>query len=56
VLINNQAIVKARIVQRSHPLYLLEAEIIQDGQIKASAKGKFYDQTELVERLDVINE
>jgi hypothetical protein len=30
------------------PLYLLEAEIIQDGEIKATAKGKFYDQPDLV--------
>jgi hypothetical protein len=32
-------------------LYLLEAEIIQDGEIKATAKGKFYDQPDLVDVL-----
>ena len=45
------ATVSARIIRTSHPLYLLEAEIIQDGEIKATAKGKFYDQPDLVDVL-----
>jgi len=46
-----QATVSARIIRTSHPLYLLEAEIAQDGEIKATAKGKFYDQPDLVDVL-----
>ena len=48
VAIGMEAVVSARIVRTSHPLYLLEAEIIQDGEIKATAKGKFYDQPKLI--------
>jgi len=47
----SQATVSARIIRISHPLYLLEADIIQDGEIKATAKGKFYDQPDLVDVL-----
>jgi len=43
-----EATVSARIVRTSHPLYLLEAEIVQDGKLKATAKGKFYDQPKLI--------
>jgi len=48
----SQATVSARIIRTSHPLYLLEAEIIQDGEIKATAKGKFYDQPVLIDVLE----
>ena len=48
VVICREAIISARITRHSHPLYLLEAEIIQDGEVKATAKGKFYDQTKLI--------
>ena len=41
------ASVNARLVRDAGPLYLLEAEIVQDGQVKATAKGKFYDQPQL---------
>jgi len=47
----SKATVSARIIRTSHPLYLLEAEIAQDGEIKATAKGKFYDQPDLVDVL-----
>jgi len=47
VLTGQKAVVCARITRSSHPLYLLEAEIIQDGKIKATAKGKYYDQPKL---------
>mgnify|MGYP006296250307 CR=1 FL=1 len=43
----DDACVKARITRSSHPLYLLQAEIVQNNQVKATAKGKFYDQPEL---------
>ena len=46
-----QATVSARITRISHPLYLLEAKIVQDGEIKATAKGKFYDQPDLFDVL-----
>ena len=48
VVTGMEATVSARIVRTSHPLYLLEAEIIQDGETKATAKGKFYDQPKLI--------
>ena len=51
----SQATVSARIIRTSHPLYLLEAEIIQDGEIKATAKSKFYDQPDLVDVLGLLS-
>jgi len=56
VEINKTAMVTARITRSAHPLYLLEAEIKQEGQVKATAKGKFYDQPELADELARINE
>ena len=47
IYIHRPATVNARLVRNADPLYLLEAEIFQDGTIKATAKGKFYDQPEL---------
>ena len=49
VMIGQQALVSARIIRHSHPLYLLEAEIVQDGTVKATAKGKFYNQQQLID-------
>jgi acyl-CoA thioesterase FadM len=48
VVTGQHALVSARIIQHSHPLYLLEAEIVQDGIVKAVAKGKYYHQEELL--------
>ena len=48
VLIRQVATVSAQIKRSSDPLYLLEAQIIQAGQIKATATGKFLDQPELL--------
>ena len=48
----HEATVHAWIIRSSHPLYLLEAEIIQNGEIKATAKSKFYDQPELINNID----
>jgi acyl-coenzyme A thioesterase PaaI-like protein len=42
VVIGEEAGVTARLTRSSHPLYLLEAEIIQRGKVRATAKGKFY--------------
>ena len=47
VLINLHATVKAWIVRPSEPLYPLEAQIIQEGQVRATGKGKFYHRPEL---------
>ena len=49
VITGHEATVLARITRFSHPLYLLEAEIIQDGKVKATAKGKYYDQPKLID-------
>ena len=48
VVINEKATVSARIQRTSHPLYLLEAQIVQAGQVKATANGKFLDQPQLL--------
>jgi uncharacterized protein (TIGR00369 family) len=44
VIINQQTIVSAHVTRFSDPLCLLEAEIVQDGKVKATAKGKFFNQ------------
>ena len=48
VVIGQQATIVARITRDSHPLYLLVAKIIQDGKVKVTANGKYYDQPELI--------
>jgi len=40
--------VTTNIVSSSHSVYVLEAEISQDGQIKATAEGKFADYPNLM--------
>lgn len=52
VMIREEATVSACIERAAHPLYLLEAQIVQAGQVKATAQGKFYDQPELVDGLE----
>ena len=49
VATGQEATVSARITQDLHPLYLLEAEIVQDRKVKATAKGKYYDQPKLID-------
>jgi len=48
------ATVNARIVRSSNSFYVLEAEIIQDGQIKATAEGKFVDHPNLTNEKDTV--
>ena len=48
IVTGQEATVSARITQSSHPLYILEAEISQNGKVKATAKGKYYDQPKLI--------
>jgi len=40
----------ATLKRASHPLYVLEAQVLQDGQVKAQATGKFMHKPDLVER------
>jgi len=47
VLIGKNAVVSAKLTRPSHPLYLLEAKIVQDGVVRATAKGKFFHQPKL---------
>jgi len=47
VIIYHTAIVRGWIRRYSPPLYLMEAELFQDGQVKATATGKFMDQPNL---------
>ena len=49
VVTGQEAAVSAKITRFSHPLYLLEAEIIQEGKVKATAMGKYYDQPKLTD-------
>jgi uncharacterized protein (TIGR00369 family) len=54
VLTGREATVSARITRVSHPIYLLEAEIIQEDVVKATAEGKFYDQPKLAEEMEQV--
>ena len=54
VVTGQEATVCARITRVSHPLYLLEAEIIQDRKVKATAQGKYYDQPKLIGSDEVV--
>ena len=50
VVIHQEATVSARIERSSYPLYLLEAQIVQADQVKATATGKFLDRPQLLSR------
>ena len=52
IVTGHKATVHARITRSLHPMYLLEAEIIQNGEVRATAKSKFYDQPELKNNID----
>lgn len=39
--------VRARIEQDNHPIYQLSAQLLQDDQVKATAKGVFMDRSDL---------
>ena len=47
VVIGRTATVHAWITRLASPLYLVKAEVLQDGQHKATATGKFMDQPNL---------
>jgi acyl-coenzyme A thioesterase PaaI-like protein len=44
IITNQKATVSANITSFSHSLCLLEAEIVQNGKVKATAKAKFFNQ------------
>jgi acyl-coenzyme A thioesterase PaaI-like protein len=43
VVVNRMADISARLVKSAPPLYYLEAEILQDGEMMAKATGKFME-------------
>ena len=43
VILGMPAVVRARVVNTESPLYYLESEVVQDGDICAAAKGMFWD-------------
>jgi len=52
VVTDQAATVTARVTRSLHSLYLLEAEIVQNGQVKATAKGKYYDQPKFADVME----
>lgn len=44
VVIGERAEVRARMTRRCGPLYFVEAQVTQNGQIKTTAKSKYYDK------------
>lgn len=47
VVTDRTAVVRGWVNRSSLPLYLMEAELQQDGQVKATATAKFMDQPQL---------
>ncbi|HBO43227.1 MAG TPA: thioesterase [Planctomycetaceae bacterium] len=45
VLTDHPAIIRARIKSSTRPLHELTAELVQDGQVKATAQAKFLERT-----------
>jgi acyl-coenzyme A thioesterase PaaI-like protein len=48
IMIRQMATVSAHIERSCHPLYLVKSQIVQAGEIKATATGKFLDQPQLL--------
>ena len=49
VVTSRIAVVRGWMKRSSPPLYLMEAKLLQDGKVKATATAKFMDQPQLVE-------
>ena len=47
VVVDHVAVVRGLIKRYSPPLYLMEAELLQNGQVRATATAKFIDQPQL---------
>lgn len=45
VMLGVPAVVRARLVDTGSPLYYLESEVVQSGDVCAAAKGTFWDST-----------
>jgi len=56
IAMHKDATVSARIVRSSNSVYVLQAEITQNGQIKATAEGKFVDHPNLIGNKDIVYE
>jgi acyl-coenzyme A thioesterase PaaI-like protein len=52
VITGQMAGVRAWITRSTPPIYELKAEIIQDGQVKTTAMGKFMEQSQLHRKLN----
>jgi len=52
IAMHKTAMVSARIVRSLDSVYVLEAEITQNGQIRATAEGKFVDHPNLMNEKD----
>jgi len=55
IAMHKTATVSARIVSCSNSVYILKAEITQNGQIKATAEGKFVDHPNLMNEKDTVH-
>jgi acyl-coenzyme A thioesterase PaaI-like protein len=44
LFIDQEATIRARMCEYSPPLYVLEAELVQDGKIRTKATAKFMDR------------
>lgn len=49
VVVEQTAIVRGWVKRLSHPLYLMEGELLQNGQVKATATAKFMAESKLVD-------
>jgi NAD-dependent dihydropyrimidine dehydrogenase PreA subunit len=56
IAMHTSATVSAWIVRSSDSLYVLEADIIQNGQIKATAQGRFVDHPSFMSERDAVFE
>jgi hypothetical protein len=56
MVLNEPAKVTARLKNASHPLYVLDAWIIQNGHLKTRATGKFMYMEYQTERQKVVDE
>ena len=52
IAMQQTAMVSARVVRSLGSVYVLEAEITQNGQIRATAEGKFVDHPNLINEKD----
>jgi len=56
IAMHKSATASAQIVRSSNSVYVVEAEITQDGQVKATAEGKFVDHSDLANGKEILCE